>query len=217
LRRRGLSFERLDVWRKGARFPAARDFRALVVMGGPMGVYERRKHPFLTPEVRFIRAFLKLGRPVLGVCLGSQLMAAALGGNVHKNKAKEIGWYPLAATVAGKRDALFKTLAALHTAFQWHGDTFTLPAGAVHLARSPLCRHQAFRAGPGAYGLQFHPEVTAAMVRDWLRQPGVEAELAAAAPDARRKLAGGVARHLPRQARLGRAFFDGWCRLIPVG
>jgi GMP synthase (glutamine-hydrolysing) len=181
-----------------------------------MGVYERRKYPFLTPELRFLRAFLRRGRPALGVCLGSQLLAAALGATVYKNKNKEIGWYPLSLTPAGSRDPLLRVLGKTGTVFQWHGDTFTRPAGTAHLARSPLCRHQAFRFRRNVYGLQFHLEVDGAMVRQWMAQPGASAEVAAVGPEALERLKNGIPRHAAEMVRRGRAFFDGWCGLIPV-
>lgn len=214
LRRQGLSFRYLDVWKPGARFPDPKAFRALILMGGPMGVYERRRYPFLSREIRFLKAFFKLDRPVLGVCLGSQLIAAALGGRVFPNRRKEIGWYPLALTAGGRRDPLFSSFPPAGWAFQWHGDTFTLPKGAAHLARSPLCRHQAFRYKAAVYALQFHMEVNGKMVREWLAQPGAAAELAAVGPSAERLLREGLPRRLPPMARAARGFFDGWCALI---
>lgn len=216
LERRGLSFRYVDLFKTGVRLPAPAAFRAVVVMGGPMGVYERRKYPFLTPELRFLRAFLRLDRPALGVCLGSQLLAAALGAKVYKNKHKEIGWYPLALTPAGSRDPLLRVLGKTGVVFQWHGDTFTRPDRTAHLARSPLCRHQAFRFRRNVYGLQFHLEVDAAMVRHWMGQPGAEAEVAAVGAGAVERLKKGIPLHAAGMVRRGRAFFDGWCRLIPV-
>jgi GMP synthase (glutamine-hydrolysing) len=219
LRRRGLSFKYLDVWKKGVRFPAPGSFRAVVLMGGAMGVYEQDRYPFLAQEIRFLKAFFKLDRPVLGVCLGSQLIAAALGARVFPNKHKEIGWYPLILTPAGRKDPLLSSFPKSGHAFQWHGDTFTRPRGTAHLARSPLCRHQAVRYKEGVYGLQFHLEVTGPMIREWLAQPGAARELAAVGPSAERRLREGLPRRLPPMERAGRAFFDAWARLIdpPAG
>ena len=109
--------------------------------------------------------------PVLGICLGAQLLAKTLGARVYPNRVKEIGWYPIELTPAAADDPLFAQSGA-QTVFQWHGDTFDLPAGAVHLARSPLCENQAFRYGHNAYGLQFHIEMTAAMIDDLAQRAG---------------------------------------------
>jgi GMP synthase (glutamine-hydrolysing) len=180
-----------------------------------MGVYEQAEHPFLAQEIRFLQTFFTLNRPILGVCLGSQLIAAALGAKVRPNKHKEIGWYPLDLTTAGRRDPLLKGMKKNRAVFQWHGDTFTRPAAAAHLARSPLCRHQAFRFRDDVYGLQFHLEVTAPMIREWLAQPGADREVAAAGPLALDRLRKGVRRHLPALRETARSVFNGWARLIP--
>ena len=113
---------------------------------------------------------LAMDLPVLGICLGSQLLAKTLGARVYPNHVKEIGWYPVELTPAAADDPLFAQ-SGTRTMFQWHGDTFDLPSGAVHLARSPACENQAFRYGRRAYGLQFHIEMTAAMIDDWLSVP----------------------------------------------
>ena len=143
-------------------------YSALIVMGGPMGVYQTEQYPFLETEVKIIRAFLAEGKPFLGICLGAQVLAKALGAFVGKNKQKEIGWYPLNLTDQAKDDPLFKKMKVTETVFQWHGDTFQIPQGAVCLASSPLCTHQAFRFGKNVYGLQFHVEMTKELVDEWL-------------------------------------------------
>ena len=147
-------------------------------MGGPMNVDETQRYPFLAAEVDWIRRALDLRLPMLGICLGDQLLAKALGAKVFPNRVKEIGWYSMEMTPAAAADPLFAGCGKSLTVFQWHGDTFDLPPGAVHLAHSPLCAQQAFRAGPCAYGLQFHVEMTAAMIADWLGEPGNCGELA---------------------------------------
>jgi len=154
------------------------DAAGLVVMGGPMNVDETDQHPFLIREVEWIQSAVQHGVPFLGVCLGSQLLAKALGSQVYKNKVKEIGWYPLDVLPAAQDDRLFRHCQPRETVFQWHGDTFPLPAGAVQLARTTQCEQQAFRFGPSAYALQFHLEMTAAMVADWLAEPSMCAEVA---------------------------------------
>lgn len=137
----------------------------LVVLGGPIGVYEEAAYPFLTHELMFLRARLAAGRPTLGICLGAQLMARSLGGNVYPGPRKEICWAPVELTAEGQRSCL-APLAGVHL-LHWHGDTFDLPPGAVRLASTPLYANQAFAFGTAALALQFHPEVTAAGLEHW--------------------------------------------------
>src|SRR5262249_43189076 len=155
-----------------------RNFAGLVVMGGPMNVDQVDRYPNLAIEVQWLRQAVEAKLPILGVCLGSQLLAKALGSPVYANRIKEIGWYEVEWLPAATDDPLFSTLPRPTTVFQWHGDTFDLPPGAVQLARSPQCENQAFRYGPSAYGLQFHMEVTAAIIDDWLCESGNCGELA---------------------------------------
>ena len=154
-------------------FPCSFDCKniwGLVVLGGTMNVDEVQKYPFLGDEIQWIRQTVEAGIPLLGICLGSQLLAKAFGARVYPGPIKEIGWYPLELTVAAAEDRLFAGCGPNLTVFQWHGDTFDLPQGSVHLAQSPFCRNQAFRIGPWAYGLQFHIEMTAGMIEDWLSE-----------------------------------------------
>ncbi|NUQ65064.1 MAG: type 1 glutamine amidotransferase [Pirellulales bacterium] len=150
----------------------------LVVLGGPMNVDEVDRYPFLVPEVQWIRDALRFEVPVLGICLGAQLLAKALGARVYPNGVKEIGWYHVDLTPDAGADPLFTGLEARQTVFQWHGDTFDLPDRAILLATSPLCRHQAFRCGPSAWGLQFHVEMTEELIHQWLEHPQNGEELA---------------------------------------
>ncbi|MBI2201863.1 MAG: type 1 glutamine amidotransferase, partial [Armatimonadetes bacterium] len=154
----------------GEGFPDPGDVRAVVVLGGPMNVYQEAKYAFLAQEDRFIREVVGRGIPYLGVCLGAQLLAKALGARVYASSVKEIGYYSLELTDAGQSDALLAGVPNPFTAFQWHGDTFDLPGGAELLATSATCPHQAFRYGQKAYGLQFHLEAGPEMVADWSRR-----------------------------------------------
>ena len=147
------------------------DLCGLIILGGPMNVYETNKYPFLQMEDRLIKQVIEKDAPVLGICLGAQLIAKALGSRVIKNKEKEIGWYPLKMTEEASKDRLFKHFNSEETVFQWHGDTFEIPEGAVHLAKSTLCTNQAFRYRDNVYGLQFHIEVTPQMILEWLDVP----------------------------------------------
>lgn len=142
---------------------------ALVVMGGPMGVYEQGRYPFLGDEMRLIEDALRLNRPILGICLGSQLIAATLGGSVTKEEEKEIGWHPVHLNDKALSDRLFEGVAPSFVPFHWHGDKFDLPIGAVSLARSDLTRHQAFRYGDLVYGLLFHLEVTSELITGMIK------------------------------------------------
>lgn len=144
--------------------------RAVCVMGGPMNVDEEEKHPFLKVEKALIRQLLRDEIPVLGVCLGSQLIASALGKKVYKASAPEVGWSDVTLTPAALTDPVFSTLPQRPIqVLQWHEDTFDLPDGAVLLAEGDRVRHQAFRVG-SAVGLQFHVEVNNAMLMDWFEK-----------------------------------------------
>jgi GMP synthase-like glutamine amidotransferase len=168
LNSRGLEVEHADLF-AGAPLPAPiEEAVGLVFMGGFMSANDNL--PFIRAELGLIERAARTGTPMLGVCLGAQLMAKALGGRVYKNQVKEIGWYPVSWTPTAAGDALFGGLSAPETVFQWHGETFDLPAGAVQLARSAACEQQAFRVGDNAYGLQFHLEVTPGMIAAWLEQ-----------------------------------------------
>jgi GMP synthase (glutamine-hydrolysing) len=168
----------VDLFREIPRQLPLEEAGALVVLGGPMSVHDSGEYPFLAVEIPWIQEAVERQLPVLGICLGSQLLAKAMGANVYPNQVKEIGWYGLDALPAAGDDSLFAGCAPTETVFQWHGDTFDLPHGATWLAQSALCKHQAFRVGPCAWGLQFHIEMTPDMVDDWLAEPGNCRELA---------------------------------------
>ena len=140
---------------------------AIVILGGPRSANDAE----MADELALIERALRAGVPMLGVCLGSQLIARALGAPVYRNADLEIGWAPVYLTDAGRADPIFAELPSPSTFFHWHGETFDLPRGAEWLAWSDKCRHQAYRYGPNVYGLQFHPEVTAEMIADWCSQP----------------------------------------------
>ena len=153
----------------GERLPAEpQDYQAIIIMGGPMGVYDEADYAFLPAEQTFLQRALAQNVPMLGICLGSQLLAKALGARVYRNPCKEIGWYTVDLTPEGRTDPLFQRVSSPVPVFQWHGDAFELPAGAVALASSPQCTHQAFRYGERVYGLLFHLELVPAMIHSWL-------------------------------------------------
>lgn len=176
LRSKGLGHHVVRVY-KGERIPERlAGYSALIVLGGPMGVYEDDVYPFIKAELRLLRSALAERRPVLGVCLGAQLLAKAAGAQVYKGEAKEIGWFDVSLTAQGRGDKLFLGLPDTFTVFQWHGDTFTTPLGAANLAGSELFERQLIRVGVNAYGIQFHLEVTEPMIKDWLAINAKEVE-----------------------------------------
>jgi len=148
----------------GGALPDISYFDFLVVMGGPMGVHDEELYPWLAEEKNFIGRSIKAGRTVLGVCLGAQLIASALGAGVRKARYREIGWYTLSRTPEACDTALGRVLPESFTAFHWHGDTFDVPRGAVHLLRSAGCGNQAFVHDGRVLALQFHLETTAETV-----------------------------------------------------
>ena len=145
-------------------------FTHIVLLGGPMNVYEEDRYPFLRGEDLFIKEAIQRGKHILGICLGAQLIAKALGARVTKSPSKEIGWYEVSLTEEGSRDPLFSFFPKTFSVFQWHEDTFEVPKGGRLLVTSPSIPHQAFRYGENVYGLQFHLEVTRAMIREWMEE-----------------------------------------------
>ena len=151
---------------------------SLIVLGGPMGVSEEEEFPFLRWEKRIIRAAIDEAVPVLGICFGAQLIASILGTQVFHGPVKEIGWNPISITAHGQVDSLLGYLPENATVFQWHGDGFDLPPGAIRLASSAHYSTQAFRVGKKIYGLQFHLEVTPRMIERWIDQRSKDLALA---------------------------------------
>ena len=151
--------------------PTLEGYDGLVILGGPMNVDEGDRHPHLNHEPVMIEEAIKRDIPVLGICLGAQLIAKALGAPVTKNRVKEIGWYDVQPTNEGKRDPLVGNFRATEKIFQWHGDTFAIPSGCHHLATAETCAHQAFRYGKKVYGFQFHLEVDERLIHRWLEVP----------------------------------------------
>jgi GMP synthase (glutamine-hydrolysing) len=157
---------------RGDRLPELRDLSALIVLGGAMGANDVQRHSFLSGLKTFIGQVVAAGIPYLGICLGGQLLAAALGGLVASGRWGELGTRQVTLNREGTKDRLFRGIPEKFGSFQWHHDSFDLPPGAVLLASSEACRHQAFRCGESAWGLQFHPEVTEQIIRDWCAWDG---------------------------------------------
>jgi GMP synthase-like glutamine amidotransferase len=160
------------------RLPAAESLDFLIVMGGPMSANDEGELPWLAPEKAFIRRCIEAGKLVLGVCLGAQLIASALGERVYRGAAKEIGWFPVRAVPfsEGAPGSDRFAFPASIDAFHWHGETFDLPRGAVRLAESDVCENQAFQLGRRVFGLQFHLETTPESAREMVRHCRSELE-----------------------------------------
>jgi GMP synthase-like glutamine amidotransferase len=196
----------LDLYAHAGAVPDLKDAAGLILMGGPMSVNDDL--PWLGDEMRAIRDAIHRGKPVLGICLGAQLIAKALGARVYHNPVKEIGWAPVYWTEQAAADPLFRGFSRPETLFHWHGETFDLPDGAERLAYSEACANQAFRIASNVYGLQFHVEVNPAIIEDWCRSDencGSAREMTAPI-DPRANSS--------RQAEMAETIFDRWCGLL---
>jgi GMP synthase-like glutamine amidotransferase len=196
----------------GDALPHPDAFDRLVVMGGPMSVSDEPDHSWLHPEKGCIADAIAAGRSVVGICLGAQLIAEALGARVYRNPVKEIGWMPVRLTAAARTDALTASLPPELTVFHWHGDTFDLPSGATHLAESDACTHQAFVYDGRVLGLQFHLESTPESVDAICIHCADEIEPGASVQDAERMRAAGPAVYAAINAAL-----EGMLDRLPPG
>ena len=188
------------------RSPQLADCDLLVVLGGPIGAYEEEKYPFLLDEIAMIQKRLNFARPALGICLGAQLFARALGARVYPGTSKEIGWAPVTLTSGGKQSPV-KCLESV-TVLHWHGDTFDLPQGAELLASTAICQNQAFSYGKSALAFQFHPEASAKNFESWLI--GHAVEISSVPGLSVTKLRSDTARFAPESAPLGQQCLREW-------
>jgi GMP synthase-like glutamine amidotransferase len=203
----GFAYDYADLYQSpAAEFPVS-NADALIFLGGSMSVNDDLW--YLRRELDHIKTAMQSSQPVLGICLGAQLIAKALGASVYPNAAREIGWAPVSLTSAAESDALFR---GLHTEvmFHWHGETFDVPKDAELLASSSACRHQAFRWGDRVYGLQFHLEVTPTMIAQWCR----EDETCGDQREAREPI--DPYAHIARVTELAGVVFGRWCDLVRV-
>lgn len=195
--------------------PTLKGYDGLIVLGGPMNVDEIEKHPHLEYEIQLILEAIRLGLPLLGICLGAQLIAKALGARVTKNPVKEIGWFTVEPTAEGKKDSLMSSFGNSETIFQWHEDTFDLPAGATPLATSKDCINQAFRIGDKTYGFQFHLEVDEALIHQWLEVPSNQKSLyEAGANPLAQKIIQETPRHISHLTELSNTVFGKFMELF---
>jgi GMP synthase (glutamine-hydrolysing) len=209
-RARGLGLVRVEL-DEGDTPPDWREFDGLIVMGGPMGAYEDDAHPWLTEEKRIIAEAANSGHPVWGVCLGAQLLAAALGAAAYPGAAgAEVGVLPVELTAAAARDPVFAGLPRSFSTLQWHADTFDLPEGATLLACSPAYRNQAF-SYLNSYGLQFHVEVSPGLAREWGEVPAYAQSLERTlGPGALAGFLAEVEASAPATLPLARSLFGRW-------
>jgi GMP synthase-like glutamine amidotransferase len=199
---------------EGDPLPDWRDYAGIIAMGGPMGAYEDERFPWLAGEKRLIAEAVHAGFPYWGVCLGSQLLAAALGADVFPGPAPEVGVLDVQRTREGAEDPVFARCPDAFPALQWHGDTFALPPGAVRLASSPAYEQQAF-VFSRAYAVQFHIEIDAALTAEWGRVPAYERSLegvlgAGALP----RLIEAVREREREMTTLARELFAAWLRHV---
>lgn len=210
LRKHGFDVNYLEAPQAGPREIDNADADLLVVLGGPLSANDERDYPFIASELALLDRRLAKARPTLGICLGGQLMARALGARVAPAQRGEIGWIPLALTDHGKRSSLRHFASS--PVFHWHGDAFELPASAQSLASTPDCDHQAFALGANVLGLQFHPEVTAPGLETWY-VGHYRALESSNAPDVR-ELREASARYSEDLRERGTQFLDEWLRAL---
>ncbi len=179
IRARGHRIRFVNFTRHPDARPAIERYDGLIVLGGGMNVGDEARFPHLLTELAAIERALALGKPVLGICLGAQLLARVLGATVYPHSVSEIGWYPLEPTSETANDPVMCPLERSQAVFQWHSYTFERPRDAVLLATSAQCPMQAFRYGENAYGFQFHLEMDEALIRRWLSEPSYLADLEA--------------------------------------
>jgi len=177
LKESGFRIRYVNFGRNPDHLPSLDKYAALIVLGGPMNSDQIDRYPNLVTEVEIIREAIETDMSVLGICLGAQLLVKALGGGVQRNPLREIGWYDVDLTEAGKTDPVLSAFANRQQVFQWHEDGMSLPPGTVHLASSPRSNVQAFRHGEHAYGFQFHLEVDSSMIERWLTVPDNQSTL----------------------------------------
>ena len=212
--RQGYAVTYAEAGMDGLADAARREPDILVVLGGPIGVNDVSDYPFLRDEIALLERRAKSGRPTLGICLGAQLMARALGARVYPAKAKEIGWAPIALSERGRASCLAHLVPKGEPVLHWHGDTFDLPDGAVRLASTEICSNQAFAWGPAWLALQFHAETTPRGLERWFI--GHTVEIAATPGVSLARLRADTAKWGPSLEARGAACLERWLQTIKV-
>lgn len=209
---RNVSIHRVEI-DAGEHPPDWRGFDAILAMGGPMSVNDDDTLPWLSAEKRWVREAVLAGKPYWGVCLGVQLLAASLGARVYAGAKPEVGIMPVYLTTSALDDAVFSGLPRELLTFQWHGETFDLPEGAVLLATSPGYPNQAFRWKNKAYGVQFHLEISPDLVKQWCQVPEYQAALERVlGAGATTKVLGDVSRDIKALHSHARSMFENWLK-----
>lgn len=211
LRQEKIPYEILS-FESGLHLPKLDHLTHIVILGGPMNVYEEDRYPFLREEDFFIKEAIQRGKSILGICLGAQLIAKALGAKVLKAPVKEIGWYNVSLTRIGSIDPFFSHLPRTFSVFQWHEDTFEIPHRAILIATSSLVPYQAFRYGDNAYGLQFHLEVTQEMIREWMETYEEEFEGPPPPPSSKLRILADTQAKIEPYRRMGMTFLKSFFR-----
>lgn len=201
----------LEVFRQPSLPPDLQDYSGLILMGGPMSVDEQDRFPWIQPEIAFLQSAISVGKPVLGICLGSQLIAAALGARVYPGKKKEIGWFKVRLYEGGLSDPLLAGVPASFTAFHWHGDVFEVPQNAIPLLGSDITPCQGFRFGPRTWALLCHLEVTSESVQAMIRS--FPDELTAAGVNTPNLLTQ-TATYSPELSAISKGVFARWTALL---
>jgi GMP synthase (glutamine-hydrolysing) len=217
LKRAGFRIRYVNFARHPDAQPSLDGYDGLVILGGPMSVNDSHRLAHLTTEMKLIEAAMKKNLPVLGICLGAQLIAKSLGANVYPNREKEIGWYDISPTDEAENDPLLAAFEKTEKIFQWHGETFDIPNTGLHLAFSSRCAHQAFRYGENVYGLQFHLEVDEPMIQRWLRVPDNRKEIAALGADiTAERIYSETPAHIKRLHQLSDGVFGAFIELFAI-
>jgi GMP synthase-like glutamine amidotransferase len=214
LRDEGLTLDILDFQQDPSAEPRLDGYAGLVVMGGPMGANDTDRFPYLLQVERLCSEAMEASVPLVGVCLGAQIMAKVLGSEVYPNPVREVGWYDLTTADGARGDPLFSELEPLEVVLQWHGDTFDLPKDAVLLASSPDCVNQAFRYGENGYAVQFHLEILESMIREWVRRDAARGWLGEEGRISAPRILADTDIYMSRSEELGRRVYRRFARMI---